>query len=624
MRLFTKIAVTLAATILAGTTASALAVAFVFIPQYFEMDRAAALTNAGRVYEFLQAELDTAATYAGDWGHWDETFAFARKFDKDFVARNLKQEDLETIRVDEFVIAGFDRRIKFELRADRAKDAPAVPFANVKSVPEASWRAFSGKLTRESWAGYAATPAGPAIVSTAVITDSNGQGPSPGMLIFVRLVDEAFLTTVRQKTKLDFTLTPAAAGALPKGNTALIGSKGDIPVVLAYGADKIDAVVALKDVSGAASFIVRVTTPMRFTQVAGTTFWLILAILCAIGGVAVLVLAAFMRRVVTRPIEQLIEHARMIAATGNLDKTMGLSRRDEIGVLAGAFDRMIGDLREARLKLQEQSFVSGMANVAAEMLHNIRNSLSPVSTAIWKGRESLKEVKTDRLAQAGAALAAGEGDPERKAKLADYVAASAAHIAERCRNAEAEFEAIHGLTNQIELVLKHHEELSRGERHVEGVALAEIVEGAAKLAAQTRYPAIDVRIAPALARMPTVAAQRVVLRQVLDNVVVNAAQAIERAKPDKGVISFDARDLGGRIELSIADNGDGIAAEHLDSIFKRGFTLRKGSGKGLGLHYCATNLGAMHGSIKAESQGPGLGATFRIVLPAHDTKEKAA
>lgn len=624
MRLFTKIAATLAASALAGAAASTLAVAFVFVPQYREMDRAAALTNAGRVYELLQAELDTASSYAGDWAHWDETFAFANKPDKDFIARNLKQEDLETIRVDEFVIAGYDRKIKFELRADRAKDAPAVPFHGLKEIPAAHWHDFADRLTRDVRNGFAATAAGPAIVSAGTITDSNGNGPSPGVLIFVRLLNDEALKALRERARLDFTLTPAVAAAPPKGTAAVLGAGKGVPAVLVERDGATEVAIPLKDVAGATSFVVRVATPTRFAAMAATTFWLVLGILLTIGALTGFVLAAFMHRVVTAPIDGIVAHARAIAATGNLDRTLAIDRSDEIGVLARAFDRMIGDLREARLKLQEQSYVSGMANVAAEMLHNIRNSLSPVTTAIWNGRESLKEIKTERLAQAGEALAAGEADPERKAKLASYVTASAAHIAERARHAEAEFETIRGLTNQIELVLKHHEETSRGERHVEDVALADVVAGAANLAAAPNDPPIEVTVAPAVAAMPAVAVQRVVLRQVLDNVVLNAVQAIARAKPDKGRIVVDARDLGDRIELSVSDNGEGIAPEHMGSLFKRGFTMRKGTGKGLGLHYCATSLGAMNGAIKAESEGLGRGATFRILLPARRASEKAA
>jgi signal transduction histidine kinase len=49
-------------------------------------------------------------------------------------------------------------------------------------------------------------------------------------------------------------------------------------------------------------------------------------------------------------------------------------------------------------------------------------------------------------------------------------------------------------------------------------------------------------------------------------------------------------------------------------LFTQGYTTRD-DGHGLGLHYCANAIKQMNGTISASSDGPGLGATFRIELP---------
>ena len=624
MRLFSKIAVTMAATVIAGTIASATAVAYVFVPQYLEMDRTAALNNAERVYDFLQHELATASSYAGDWGHWDETFEFAKNLDKGFIERNLKQDDLQTIHVDEFVIARRDRTVAFELRADRTPDAAPVPFAGLKTIPAAQWHDFAGKVSRERRVGFASTPAGPAIVAMTAITNSNGNGPSPGVMILARLADAAFLKSVHEQTNLEFSLLPANAASNQARETAKIGRSQDVSVTLAKHDGLIEVGVMLHDVSGVPSFTLRVATPTRYAQMIWAAMWVTLAILLVVGGFVGLVMFAFVQRAVTAPLERMIAHTRHIAETGNLDTPLSLKRTDEIGALANAFDGMIGDLRQARRQLQEQSFVNGMANIAAEMLHNIRNVLSPVSTAIWKGRESLKDVRTDRLRQAGLALAQGDIDAERKAKLADYVGASAQHIFERCQSAQSEFEAIAALTNQIESVLSNHDELSRGVRHAENVAVADIVTDIAAFARQERFQDVELVVMPSVAALPEVTAQRVVLLQVLGNLFLNALQSIGRAQASPGRVVIDGRDLGDQIELTFADNGEGISAERMPQLFKRGFTSRGAKGTGLGLHYSATNLNAMNGSIKAESEGSGKGATFRIRLPVASRKDKVA
>ncbi|MDZ4739822.1 MAG: CHASE4 domain-containing protein [Alphaproteobacteria bacterium] len=622
MRLFHKIGSTLFAASLAGTVASAIAVNSVFVPQFLEMDRAAAAANASLVFEALQNDRETAATFVHDWGHWDETFEFSNNLNKGYIQRNLKQVDLETILVDEFVVARLDGKIAYSLRTDRSKDAAPVPFAGLTAIPALHWRSLDAAaksnngVTKEVHSGFANTLAGPAMLSMIPITDSNYRGPVSAVLVFVRLIDKEVLQAVRDKTDLEFDLRPAMPGYSPHGKSIQIGRHGRTLGSIVSWSDHLDVDVVLKDINGKPGYILSVKTPARFAALAAATMWVVIGILASISVLGGAVLAVFMKRVVTAPLETIMDHAKTIAATGNLDKRLGLTRTDEIGLLAQSYDDMIGQLRQARLQLQEMSFVSGMANAAADILHNVRNSLSPVTTATWKGRESLKELRTDRLAAAGAALSEPDAGEDRKSKLAVYVTQCAKHIEERCQAATAEFNTIHTFTSQIEAVLASHDEQSRGVRHVETVSLKEIVEAAAALTVSESGPEIDVRISPALDSVAHIFVQRIVLRQVIDNLVVNAVQAIERHKPSRGLIEFDGRDSGDHVELTITDNGQGIDQSHLGHLFTRGFTLRQGSGQGLGLHFCATSLQAMGSTIAVESEGAGRGACFSLRFPS--------
>ena len=67
-------------------------------------------------------------------------------------------------------------------------------------------------------------------------------------------------------------------------------------------------------------------------------------------------------------------------------------------------------------------------------------------------------------------------------------------------------------------------------------------------------------------------------------------------------------------QISVDDNGVGIPPENLTRIFEHGFTTRKG-GHGFGLHSSALAASEMGGSLRAQSDGPGDGATFTLELP---------
>lgn len=106
------------------------------------------------------------------------------------------------------------------------------------------------------------------------------------------------------------------------------------------------------------------------------------------------------------------------------------------------------------------------------------------------------------------------------------------------------------------------------------------------------------------------------LSQVVSNLVNNA---LVHAFADKahGAVRVEARRLDdGTVEVSVTDDGCGIASENLGRIFNPFFTTRLGSGgSGLGLHI-AYNLvtGVLGGQIRAEST-PGVGTRLIVTMP---------
>jgi len=98
---------------------------------------------------------------------------------------------------------------------------------------------------------------------------------------------------------------------------------------------------------------------------------------------------------------------------------------------------------------------------------------------------------------------------------------------------------------------------------------------------------------------------------VFMNLLVNAAQAI----PKQGEIKIRTRNVDGRIEIEISDNGVGIPAENLGKLFTPFFTTKEvGQGTGLGLNVSYNIIKEHNGSIGVQSE-PGKGSTFTIRIP---------
>lgn len=114
--------------------------------------------------------------------------------------------------------------------------------------------------------------------------------------------------------------------------------------------------------------------------------------------------------------------------------------------------------------------------------------------------------------------------------------------------------------------------------------------------------------------VPEIVVEKHKVLQILVNLLRNAKYACEAAdRSDKRVDIRVARHAEG-VQISIADNGVGILPEHMTRIFGHGFTTKK-DGHGFGLHSGALAAREMGGALRAQSAGPGLGATFTLDLP---------
>ncbi|MBU6200093.1 MAG: sensor histidine kinase [Xanthomonadaceae bacterium] len=101
------------------------------------------------------------------------------------------------------------------------------------------------------------------------------------------------------------------------------------------------------------------------------------------------------------------------------------------------------------------------------------------------------------------------------------------------------------------------------------------------------------------------------LNQVFLNILVNAGHAIE----SRGSITIATCCEGENVVVAISDSGCGISPDHLDRIFDPFFTTKPvGQGTGLGLSLSYGIVRKHGGRIEVQST-PGVGTTFRIVLP---------
>jgi len=115
--------------------------------------------------------------------------------------------------------------------------------------------------------------------------------------------------------------------------------------------------------------------------------------------------------------------------------------------------------------------------------------------------------------------------------------------------------------------------------------------------------------------VPAVRGSAAKLGQVFLNLVMNAAQAMDRRRSDNRIRVATRTLEDGNAAVDVEDTGCGIPESLRQRIFDPFFTTKPiGQGTGLGLSICHGIIAAMGGRIELESD-VGRGSVFRVVLP---------
>lgn len=234
-----------------------------------------------------------------------------------------------------------------------------------------------------------------------------------------------------------------------------------------------------------------------------------------------------------------------------------------------------------RLRRAERLAVAG--EVAAGVVHTINNPLDGVRRALDLAGRS-------------------PGDPARIASMLSLATEGTERIA--------------AVTRTL-LDLARAEEAAPPSRVLVGQLIEDTVQ-LVRLKAESSGVKIELQLDPSA---PAIWADPHGVREVVVNLLLNAIDA--SAAKTGGRIVVRTRVMGeSSVEVTVGDNGVGIAPEILDRVFEPFFTTKEiGRGTGLGLSVARRIVEAHGGEISVEST-PGQGATFRVQLPAEPRRER--
>jgi signal transduction histidine kinase len=269
--------------------------------------------------------------------------------------------------------------------------------------------------------------------------------------------------------------------------------------------------------------------------------------------------------------------------------------------------RDVGEGRRLEARLVQTDKLASVGVLASSAAHEIGSPITFVSANLTELRRYLAAYEATLAELAEAAVAAGLADRVRARLAAGDIA-----IARREASAAIE-ESLHGM-ERINRIASDVRSLARRDPAGEPAApvdLAEVVQ------AVCRTAGADLRSGESRVEVPAAAwvnGHRGELADVVLNLVVNAIQSRDEARPNQIVVSL--RRENGHVVLRVADTGKGIQPAHMKRLFEPFFTTKPpGEGTGLGLSL-TRRLIVQHGGSVDVASAPGIGSTFTVRLPA--------
>jgi sensor domain CHASE-containing protein len=578
----------------------------VVMPSFAELERTDARTAMRRVNYALERTLHELAMLAADWGNWAELYRFAGDHNAEFIATNVSNFSMRQLNANALLIVDQDGHIlhgyDMDLQTDQRLHLELTSLAELP--PDFPWRRDLHATTPVP--GLLHTKSGILMLGAAPVLNGKGQGPARGMVIIGRLLSPEIVRDIGAQAQVDLELLTAGAQSPAE---ELAEDEGTTRIAQSF-----------QDLYGRPIMRLQVAVPRGITARGRIAVSYASLCLLAAAIIVLLLLGVVLNRAILRPLALVTRHAVALGEDKDLTTRLNLRRRDEFGVLAREFDRMVARVAESRTQLVDQSFEAGFAELARGVLHNIGNAMTPIGVRLATLSERLRAAPAEDSEQAVTELQAGSADPQRATDLEEFLRLASRELAGTVRGAREDVALITRQTSIIQTTLTEQLRAARNEHVIEPVRLTELVAQSLEIVPDVCRRRLMVDTDESVRKLGVVRLARTVLRLILQNLIINAADAVRDAGKERGTLRLSAEIVREaerqQLHLQCLDDGVGIPADDLERVFEMGFTTKSPeTNHGIGLHWCANAIGALGGRIWAASDGLGRGAALHLLVP---------
>ncbi|MEQ1618409.1 MAG: ATP-binding protein [Terricaulis sp.] len=562
-------------------------------PAFERLEREALQQQVARAETLLQGTLTNIESITLDYAVWDDSYNYVQTRDRAFEVETATVLALVNLGVNARAYVTFDGVALHAIYADIEAEQELAQREALFERLVTSEQILELAQSAPSFATYVVFDGRILAVAGAQIHHSDGSGEATAFVVSAVEFGDATASEALQ-TPIVVSTEASGLSMLPSRDAWRV----IVPIARANGTPV-----------GQLAF----DMPRDVYKLGADTILNTLVLSALVLAAALLCVFLMVRAIVVRRLTAIDAHMHRIGEDGGLSPLPDDANADEVGSLARSFNAMMGELKALRERLEIQSFELGKSESAAGALHNVKNSLTPVSAIISKALSQQSNAKVEDVERAIAELSSSEAEPTRRERLAAFLSAAVQDVQKQAAARRDALLTAKETLSEALAILRTQSETAHKQIPVESFDVVEAIEANAAAARFAPWGEVEFELP---AGGSVVRANRLLCSQIVGNLLTNAVESIARAGKRPGRIAVTISRVDDNVRVSISDDGSGFEPSQAPRLFERGFSTKQEHSSGLGLHWCANTLNAMGSSLALKSEGPGKGATATLTLPA--------
>jgi signal transduction histidine kinase len=540
------------------------------------------ITSASYIFN---NRVDTLASLSADWGVWDSAYEFAGSNASYFIEENLVENTFSNLDVNFILI--FDQSFNLLYGAAYDLEAPSFVPLPVELLPGSE--RFPAPLLNLTApvSGLVNINGSYAIFAGSPIMTSLDEGPSRGVFLFGRYVDQSLLVAMSDQLQLPVCAYNSNSG-MPFSLDAM-AIDGNGRGALALNESTIVAAALFPSMNSNDRMILTISCPRHiFAQGMQINSFFSYSNLI-ITAIFIVLAALISKTLIMTRIGRLDSMVERVTREGKKNNAIRISGDDELSRLASNVDAMAGALERSKdelrnyttrlediveertAQLRDKERLAAIGETATMVGHDLRNPLQAIINTIYLMKGSIREYRQSaRHDEVLMSL-------DRLERNAMYMNNIVSNLNEYARPA-----ALNLSFTDVPALIKD--------------ALSS-VQIPPEVVVRTELGPISAELDP------------IAMKRVLSNLIINSVQSMPRG----GELTLRATSSNGQLIIEVGDHGVGISAEDQFNIFKPFFT-KKSKGMGMGLPVTKKYVDLHGGTISVKS-ALGKGTTITLVLP---------